>query len=166
MHTHTPPPHIVVDVWKQFIIVRILIILLYLVLMQTHGTRYDNTEYIVHGSKNGLLYDLTYFGAKVCQRVLIDKLFLHSKLNYTINWVWLRWTYTPDQPWSSSPPPPSSTWACCVAPDSASSPVPPCVSAGQCITSVCPGPACTHTFASQRTLLARNIIVFICAITW
>ena len=42
--------------------------------MQTHNTGYDNTEYIVPGSKNGLLYDLTYFGAKVCQRVLIDKL--------------------------------------------------------------------------------------------
>ena len=55
--------------------------------MQTHDTRYDNTEYIVHGSKNGLLYDLTYYGEKVCQRVLIDKLFLHSKLNHTINWV-------------------------------------------------------------------------------
>ena len=24
-------------------------------------------EYIVHGYKNGLLYDLTYFGAKMCQ---------------------------------------------------------------------------------------------------
>ena len=74
MHTHKPPPHIAVDVWKQFIIVRILIILLHIVLVQTHDTGYDNTEYIVHGSKNGLLYDLTYFGEKVCWRVLIDKL--------------------------------------------------------------------------------------------
>ena len=73
MHTHKPPPHIVVDVWKQFIIVRILIILLHLV--QIHDTRYDNTEYIVHGSKNGLLYDLTYFGGKVCRRVLFRQTF-------------------------------------------------------------------------------------------
>ena len=55
--------------------------------MKTHDTGYDNIEYIVHGSKNGLLYDLTNFGAKVCQRVLIDKLLLHSKLNHAINWV-------------------------------------------------------------------------------
>ena len=55
--------------------------------MQTHDTRYDNTEYIVNSSKNGLLYDLAYIGAKVCRRVLIDKLLLESKLNHTINWV-------------------------------------------------------------------------------
>ena len=71
--------------------------------MQTHDTRYDNTEYIVHGSKNGLFYDLAYFGAKVCRQVLIDKLLLQSKLNHTINWVWLRWTYTPDQPYNFIP---------------------------------------------------------------
>ena len=55
--------------------------------MQTHDTGYDNIEYIVHGSKNGLLYDLAYIGAKVCRQVLIDKLLLESKLNHTINWV-------------------------------------------------------------------------------
>ena len=44
-------------------------------------TMSGDIEYIVHSSKNGLLYDLTYFG----NVVLIDKFMLQSKLNHTIN---------------------------------------------------------------------------------
>ena len=34
--------------------------------LDTYSNDTDIIECIVHGSKNGLLYDLTYFGAKCC----------------------------------------------------------------------------------------------------
>ena len=43
------------------------IFILYKFTLHKNITSLWYTEYIVHGSKNGLLYDSTYFGANICR---------------------------------------------------------------------------------------------------